>query len=106
MAYRHNTSDDAAEWKDVIYRGDGLDMKRHNQVLALIHLTFQTLFMFLRAFESISAADNLIGLAAAVTTVTFLYKGCRAALASKNGIPLPPEPLARWFWDNALPSVK
>ncbi|KAI9572527.1 cytochrome P450 [Boletus coccyginus] len=61
--------------------------------------------MFLQAFECISTADNLIGVAAAATTVIFLYKGCRAALASKNAIPLLPGPPARWFWDNALPSV-
>ncbi|KAF8549342.1 cytochrome P450 [Imleria badia] len=35
----------------------------------------------------------------------FLYKRHQAALTSKNGIPLPPGPPARWFWDNAFPSV-
>lgn len=64
-------------------------MKRRNQVLALILVStshFPALLMFLQAFECISTADNLIGLAAAATTVIFLYKGCRAALASKSAI--------------------
>ena len=63
--------------------------------------------MSLRAFESISTVDRLIGLAVtAATAVIFLYRRRQAALTSKNGIPFPPGPPARWFWDNALPSVK
>ncbi|KAF9235736.1 cytochrome P450 [Melanogaster broomeanus] len=47
----------------------------------------------------------LVGLAVTVATLAVLYKKRQAAFASKNDIPLPPGPPARWFWDNALPSV-
>ena len=62
--------------------------------------------MSFRAFESIPTVDRLIGLAVTAATVAFLIKRYQAALTSKNGIPFPPGPPARWFWENALPSVK
>ncbi|KAF8549254.1 cytochrome P450 [Imleria badia] len=61
--------------------------------------------MFLQAFERISTLDCLVGITVTAATVTFLYKRRRAALTSKNGLPLPPGPPARWFWENAMPSV-
>ena len=60
--------------------------------------------MSFRAFESISTVGRLIGLAVTAATVIFLYK--RRQAARKNDIPFPPGPPARWFWENALPSVK
>ncbi|KIJ65429.1 hypothetical protein HYDPIDRAFT_110496 [Hydnomerulius pinastri MD-312] len=47
----------------------------------------------------------LVGFAATAATVAVLYKKRQAAFASMNGIPLPPGPPARWFWDNAMPTV-
>jgi cytochrome P450 len=48
----------------------------------------------------------LVGLAVTAATLTILYKKRPFVFASKNNIPLPPGPPARWFWDNALPSVQ
>ena len=63
--------------------------------------------MSFRAYESISTVDRLVGLAATGATVLiFLYKRRQETLTSRNGIPFPPGPPARWFWENALPSVK
>ena len=67
----------------------------------------ETFLVTFRAFESISTVTvDLIWLALTAATVTFLYKRRQAALTSRNGIPFPPGPPARWFWGNALPSVK
>ncbi|KAF9230261.1 cytochrome P450 [Melanogaster broomeanus] len=41
------------------------------------------------------------GIVAAAFVVTFLYNK-QAAPATKNGIPLPPGPPVRWFWENIL----
>ncbi|KAF9233168.1 cytochrome P450 [Melanogaster broomeanus] len=38
-----------------------------------------------------------------VVTLTFLYSKYQAAPATKNGIPLPPGPPVRWFWESAFP---
>ncbi|KAF8439310.1 cytochrome P450 [Boletus edulis BED1] len=57
------------------------------------------------ALECISTSDCLVGLAAATATAYFLYNRYQAAPISKNGIPLPPGPPARWFWENAMPTV-
>jgi len=46
------------------------------------------------------------GFVAAVAIFTMLYRKRSLAVSSKNGIPLPPGPPARWFWSNALPAVK
>lgn len=62
--------------------------------------------MSLRAFESLTTVDLLAGLAATVAVATFFYNRHRAPLNLKNGLPLPPGPPARWFWQNALPTVK
>ena len=62
--------------------------------------------MSLRAFEGISAVTCLIWFAATVVGLTLLYKRPQKVLTAKKGIPLPPGPPARWFWENALPSVK
>ncbi|KAF8553149.1 cytochrome P450 [Imleria badia] len=61
--------------------------------------------MFLQAFESISTVNCLVGLAATAAAVIFLYKRRQAALTSKNGLPLPPGPPARSFWESAMPST-
>ena len=44
------------------------------------------------------------GIAALIAISVVLYNKC--LLRSKNSIPLPPGPPARWFWCNALPTVK
>lgn len=49
---------------------------------------------------------SVAGLVAAVTFAAFVYRGYQAAPNLPNGLPLPPGPPARWFWQNALPSVK
>jgi hypothetical protein len=42
-----------------------------------------------------------------VAVLALLYKKLKFSLANgKNAIPFPPGPPARWFWSNALPSVK
>ncbi|KAF9231520.1 cytochrome P450 [Melanogaster broomeanus] len=43
------------------------------------------------------------GLVAVAFVVTFLYNKYQAAPAAKNGIPLPPGPPVRWFWESAFP---
>jgi hypothetical protein len=50
-------------------------------------------------------ADYVTGVVASVAVLAVLYK--KFSLANgKNAIPFPPGPPARWFWSNALPSVK
>jgi hypothetical protein len=50
-------------------------------------------------------ADYAAGVVASVAVLAVLYK--KFSLAhGKNDIPFPPGPPARWFWSNALPSVK
>lgn len=44
------------------------------------------------------------GIVAAAVAIAVLYR--KYLLSSKNGVPLPPGPPARWFWSNALPTVK
>ncbi|KAF9235333.1 cytochrome P450 [Melanogaster broomeanus] len=44
-----------------------------------------------------------VGIITAASVVTFLYNKYQATLATKNGIPLPPGPPARWFWQSAFP---
>ncbi|KAF9230049.1 cytochrome P450 [Melanogaster broomeanus] len=43
------------------------------------------------------------GIVAAAFVLTFLYYKYQVAPATKNGIPLPPGPPARWFWESAFP---
>ncbi|KAG9310416.1 cytochrome P450 [Chiua virens] len=56
--------------------------------------------------RNLSIIDCLVGLSAAAATVivTLLYIR-RLADSTSNDIPLPPGPPARWFWENALPSL-
>jgi hypothetical protein len=42
----------------------------------------------------------------AVLQLAMLYKKRSLAKHSKDGIRLPPGPPPRWFWNNALPTVK
>jgi hypothetical protein len=50
-------------------------------------------------------ADYAAGVVASVAVLAVLYQ--KFSLANgKNAIPFPPGPPARWFWSNALPSVK
>ncbi|OJA08606.1 hypothetical protein AZE42_07139 [Rhizopogon vesiculosus] len=53
-------------------------------------------------------ADYAVGLLAAVVVLQLvkLYKKYSLGISSENGIPLPPGPPPRWFWSNALPTVK
>ncbi|KAF9230454.1 cytochrome P450 [Melanogaster broomeanus] len=46
------------------------------------------------------------GIVAAGFVVAFLYNKYQAAPATKNGIPLPPGPPVRWFWESAFPRSK
>ncbi|OAX30774.1 cytochrome P450, partial [Rhizopogon vinicolor AM-OR11-026] len=46
------------------------------------------------------------GVVAAIVVLVILYKNCLLEMTSKNGVPLPPGPPARWFWSNALPTVR
>ncbi|KAF9231519.1 cytochrome P450 [Melanogaster broomeanus] len=43
------------------------------------------------------------GIVTAAFVVTFLYNKYQVAPATKKGIPLPPGPAARWFWESAFP---
>lgn len=49
------------------------------------------------------SANCAAGIVAVVAVLVALYK--KLSLERK-GIPLPPGPPARWFWNNALPAVK
>jgi cytochrome P450 len=48
--------------------------------------------------------EYLAGLVAAVTALVLLSKRHRGTPASKGGVPLPPGPPARWFWQSAIPT--
>lgn len=50
------------------------------------------------------SANYAVGVATVVAVLVILYK--KFSLAGRKGIPLPPGPPARWFWTNALPTVK
>ncbi|KAF9231569.1 cytochrome P450 [Melanogaster broomeanus] len=55
---------------------------------------------------SLMSSDRYLvasGIVAAAFVVTFLYNKYQVAPATKKGIPLPPGPPARWFWDSAFP---
>ncbi|KAF9233169.1 cytochrome P450 [Melanogaster broomeanus] len=54
----------------------------------------------------ISSDRGLIaaGIVAAASILTFLYNKYQSAPATKNGIPLPPGPPVRWFWESPLSS--
>ncbi|KAF9238563.1 cytochrome P450 [Melanogaster broomeanus] len=52
---------------------------------------------------SLDRLQIVAGIVAAASVVTFLYNKYQAAPATKNGIPLPPGPPARWFWQSAFP---
>ncbi|KAG1768299.1 cytochrome P450 [Suillus occidentalis] len=49
------------------------------------------------------SANYAAGLVTVVAVLAILYK--KFSLAGRKGIPLPPGPPARWFWNNALPTV-
>jgi len=53
-------------------------------------------------------ADYAAGLLVIVVVLQLakLYKKHSLGISSKNSIPLPPGPPPRWFWSNALPTVK
>ncbi|KAF9230712.1 cytochrome P450 [Melanogaster broomeanus] len=55
---------------------------------------------------SLDRLQIVAGIVAAASVVTFLYNKYQAAPATKNGIPLPPGPPARWFWQSAFPRSK
>ncbi|KAF9235334.1 cytochrome P450 [Melanogaster broomeanus] len=50
--------------------------------------------------------QTVAGIVATISVVTFLYNKYQAAPATKNGIPLPPGPPARWFWQSEFPRSK
>ncbi|KAH7884150.1 cytochrome P450 [Phlebopus sp. FC_14] len=54
------------------------------------------------SLDAISSLQLGVGITAAAAV---LYNKRQAALAFKNGIPLPPGPPAHWFWDNAMPKA-
>jgi hypothetical protein len=58
--------------------------------------------------SSIATANYVASLVAVVVVLqlALLYKRHSLAMCSKGGIRLPPGPPPRWFWSNALPTVK
>ncbi|KAF9238564.1 cytochrome P450 [Melanogaster broomeanus] len=54
---------------------------------------------------SLDRLQIVAGIVTATSVVIFLYNKYQAAPATKNGIPLPPGPPARWFWQSAFPQV-
>jgi hypothetical protein len=58
--------------------------------------------------SSIATANYVASLVAVVVVLqlALLYKRHSPAMCSKGGIRLPPGPPPRWFWSNALPTVK
>ncbi|KAF9233850.1 cytochrome P450 [Melanogaster broomeanus] len=48
--------------------------------------------------------EYLVGFTAAAIALVLLSKRYMGALASKGGVPLPPGPPARWFWQTAMPT--
>ncbi|KAF9235335.1 cytochrome P450 [Melanogaster broomeanus] len=55
---------------------------------------------------SLDRLQTVAGIVATASAVAFLYNKYQAAPATKNGIPLPPGPPARWFWQSAFPRSK
>jgi hypothetical protein len=61
-----------------------------------------------QSLSSITGANYATGLVVviAVLRLAMLYKKRSLAKHSKDDIRLPPGPPPRWFWSNALPTVK
>ncbi|KAF9223307.1 cytochrome P450 [Gyrodon lividus] len=56
------------------------------------------------SFDRLLTLQNVAGIAAVTSVLAVLYKKYQVAPITKHGIPLPPGPPARWFWENALPT--
>ncbi|KAF8838138.1 cytochrome P450 [Paxillus ammoniavirescens] len=56
------------------------------------------------SFDSLSTLQCIAGITAATSVAAVLYNKYQAAPATKDCIPLPPGPPARWFWENAFPA--
>ncbi|KIJ05868.1 hypothetical protein PAXINDRAFT_121975 [Paxillus involutus ATCC 200175] len=56
------------------------------------------------SIDSLSTLQCIAGIAAATSAAAILYNKHQAAPATKDGIPLPLGPPARWFWENAFPA--
>jgi hypothetical protein len=63
------------------------------------------LFQILSSIAGTNYATGLL-VAVAILQLAVVYKKRSLAEYSKDGIRLPPGPPPRWFWSNALPTVK
>lgn len=52
------------------------------------------------------AFGRVAAIVAVTATVAVLYRRFQAAPITKDGLPLPPGPPARYFWEVALPTSK
>ncbi|KAG9310417.1 cytochrome P450 [Chiua virens] len=69
-------------------------------------LTFPTFSRHSQAFKNFDVSkSSFLALVVAGVVVAKLYERRQVLFTFKTSVPLPPGPPAKWFWENALPSV-
>jgi hypothetical protein len=76
----------------------------HDQDIGVSFLSYSSPHYIMTPEALARSANYAAGVVTVVAVLVMLYKKC--SLAGRKGIPLPPGPPARWFWNNALPTVK